>query len=139
VKDSVCNESGTEPLQVCTIAILNIPVLTEDILLHFSEGGGEVYEIALLYFSICTLVYLLLLNHLIYFQKNLYELYTVGRLHSMTYFSTMSTNNGKSALQSGSNTNTTVGPEMVKIDIQKICTFYQSYFCRHTITWCKNL
>jgi len=41
VKDSVCNESGTEPLQVCTIAILNIPVLTEDILLHFSEGGGR--------------------------------------------------------------------------------------------------
>jgi len=63
----------------------------------------------------------MLLNHLIYFQKNLYELYTVGGpQHSMTYFSTMSKNNGKSALQGGSNTNTTTGPQMIEIHVQKI-------------------
>lgn len=34
--------------------------------------------------------------------------------HNMTYFSTMSKNNGKSALQDGSNTNTTTGPQMIE-------------------------
>jgi len=44
------------------------------------------------FISAYAFVYLLLLNPLIYFHKNLYELYTVrGPQHSMTYFSTMST------------------------------------------------
>jgi hypothetical protein len=128
VKNSVCNESGIVPLQAFAVAILNIPVLTEDIFIPFFCGGEVVSEITLLHVSICTHVYLLLLNHLIYFQKKLYELYTVRQpQHSMTYFSTMSKNNGKSALQGGSNTNITKGPEMIKIDVQKICNFCRSH------------
>jgi hypothetical protein len=96
------------------------------LLVYFLWGG--VSEITLPYVSICTHVYLLLLNHLIYFQKNLYELNTVrGPQHGMTYFSVMSKSNGKSALKGGSNTNTTTGPEMIEIDIQEICSFCQSH------------
>jgi hypothetical protein len=45
----------------------------------------------------------------------------------MTYFSTMSKNNGKSALQGGSNTNTTTGPEMIDIQ-KKYATFVKVIF-----------
>jgi len=45
----------------------------------------------------------------------------------MTYFSTVSKNNGKSALQGVSNTNTTTGPQMIETDMQNICNFCQSH------------
>lgn len=38
MKNSVCNESGIVPPQAFTVAIVNIPVLTEDIFSSFFWG-----------------------------------------------------------------------------------------------------